>query len=47
MTAQEIVGIPVALTQYSDGLHQIARGLRAQIEAVETTETLAGIVWPE
>ncbi len=47
MTAEQVVGIPVALAQYSDNLHQIARGLREQIEAAQTAEELAMIIWPE
>ncbi len=47
MTAEQVVGMSVALAQYSDNLHQTARELREQIAAVETAEDLAEIVWPE
>ena len=47
MTAEQVVGMSVALAQYSDSLHQTARGLREQIEAAETAEDLTAIVWPE
>lgn len=47
MTAAEVVGMSVALAQYSDSLHQTARGLRERIEVAETAEELATIVWPE
>ena len=47
MTAEQVVGMSVALAQYSDSLHQTARGLRERIEKAETVEELAAIVWPE
>ncbi len=47
MDAAQVVGMSVALAQYSDGLHQTARALREQIEAAETVEELANIKWPE
>lgn len=47
MDAAQVVGMSVALAQYSDSLHQIARGIREQIEAAETTGELEAISWPE
>lgn len=47
MDAAQVVGMSVALAQYSDSLHQIARGLRAQVETAKTAEELANIKWPE
>lgn len=47
MTAEQVVGMSVALAQHSDSLHQTARGLRAKIEAATTKEELDAIVWPE
>lgn len=46
MTAEQVCGMSVALAQYSDQLHQIARGLREQIEAATTVEELDIITWP-
>lgn len=47
MDAAQVVGMSVALAQYSDGLHQTARALREQIEAAETAEEINVIKWPE
>ncbi|WP_312340276.1 DUF4376 domain-containing protein [Anaerospora hongkongensis] len=47
MDAAQVVGMSVALAQYSDSLHQTARALREQIEAAETAEELEFIKWPE
>lgn len=47
MDAAQVVGMSVALAQYSDDLHQIARALREQIEAAKTAEELEAIKWPE
>jgi hypothetical protein len=53
MTAEQVCGIPVALAQHSDGLHQIARGLSEDIfgsdtnTGATTAEELQAIIWPE
>lgn len=47
LSSEQIIGIPLAVAQRSDGLHQIARSLREQIEEATTEEELAIIVWPE
>lgn len=47
MTAQQVCGMAVALAQHSDGLHKIARDLRAKIEAATSAEELDTIKWPE
>lgn len=47
MTAEEVIGIPVALAHYSNSLHQIARELREQIEKATNEDELAATVWPE
>lgn len=47
MTAAQVCGMAVALAQHSDGLHKIARDLRAKIEAATSAEELATIKWPE
>lgn len=47
MVAAQVVGMSVALAQYSDSLHQTARALREQIEAAETVEELEAVTWPE
>lgn len=46
MDAAQVVGMSVALAQYSDSLHQTARALREKIEAAETAEELEAIAWP-
>jgi hypothetical protein len=46
MDAAQVVGMSVALAQYSDSLHQTARALREQIEAAATAEELEVIAWP-
>jgi hypothetical protein len=46
MTAQDMISVPVALAQYSDSLHQTARGLREQIYAATTADEVQAITWP-
>jgi hypothetical protein len=46
MTEQDILGIPLAVAQRSDSLHQIARELREQIYAATTIVDVDAIVWP-
>ena len=47
MTAIELIGIPVALAQYSNGLHEIARGIRIAIDEASTTEEVEAIAWED
>lgn len=47
MDAAQVVGMSVALAQYSDSLHQTARGIRERIEAAKTAEELEAIKWPD
>lgn len=47
LTAEQVIGIPIAVAQRTDSLHQTARALREQIEVAETVEALEAIVWPE
>jgi hypothetical protein len=51
LDAAQVVGMSVALAQYSNSLHQIAGGLRDNIfgktnPGVETAVELATIEWP-
>lgn len=45
MSAQEVIGMSVALAQYSGQLHEKARLLRIEIDHAETKEELDEIVW--
>lgn len=45
MTAQEVLGIPIALAQYSNTIHAKARTLREQIESATSQEELDKISW--
>jgi len=45
LDAQAMQGMPVALAQYADSLHQEARALHAQIEAATTAAQLDTIAW--
>jgi|GEM_PF-7017643 len=53
LDAEDIIGLPIAVAQYSDGLHQTARGLRIKIfgdgttPGAETVEEIDAIKWPE
>lgn len=47
MTACQVVGMAVSLAQYSNQLHQIARGLREQTEAAATLGEIDVIKWPD
>lgn len=46
MSANDIIGIPLAVAQRSDSLHQIARNLREDIYSKNTVEEVKAIVWP-
>ena len=46
LTAQDILGIPIAVAQRSNELHQIGRKLREKISAVTSREELDDISWP-
>ena len=45
LTAQELMGLVVALAEWSNTCHQKATSLKAQIEACRTKEELDKIVW--
>ena len=45
MTASDIIGLPIAVAQRSDALHQKARALRAAIDAATTAEEVAAVSW--
>lgn len=47
LIAEQVIGIPIAVAQRTDNLHQAARALREQIETAETVEELEAITWPE
>lgn len=47
MTAIEVIGIPVALAQYSNGLHETARTIRTAIDEASTVEGVEGIRWQD
>jgi hypothetical protein len=46
LDAVGVVGMPVALAMYADHLHQIAKGLRSQIEAAANAAQVQAVVWP-
>lgn len=46
LDAAGVLGIPVALATYADQLHQLAKGLRTQIEAATTVAQVQAIAWP-
>jgi hypothetical protein len=45
MTADDILGLPIAVAVRSNEVHQKARGLRQEIEDAETVENLDLINW--
>lgn len=45
LTAQELMGLSVALAEWSNTCHQKATMLKAQIEAVTSKEELENITW--
>ena len=47
LTAQELVGLVVALAEWSNTCHQKATALKAQIDAAETAEELENITWDD
>lgn len=47
LTAQELVGLVVALAEWSNTCHQKATALKAQIDAAKTAEELDKITWEE
>jgi hypothetical protein len=46
LTAQDIIQIPIAVAQRSNGLHIIARELKAAAYAAQAEADLDLIVWP-
>lgn len=47
MTAEQVIGIPVALAQYSNSLHEKARLLRVAINNAESVEEVEAIQWQD
>ena len=47
LTAQELLGLSVALATWSNECHQKATALKAQIDAAETAEELELITWAD
>lgn len=47
LTAQELVGLVVALAEWSNTCHQKATALKAQIDAAKTAEELEKITWSD
>lgn len=47
MTAQQVLGLPVALATYGNTLHETARALRELIASASTAEAVAAIDWPQ
>lgn len=47
LTAQELVGLVVALAQHSNTCHEKATALKAQIDAAKTAEELEKITWSD
>lgn len=47
LTAQELVGLVVALAEWSNTCHEKATALKAQIDAAETAEELELITWED
>jgi hypothetical protein len=46
LDVEGVKGMPAALTQYTDQLHEKARALRARIKAAGSTEEIDAISWP-
>lgn len=47
LTAQELVGLVVALATWSNACHEKATALKAKIEAAQTAEELENITWED
>ena len=47
LTAQELVGLVVALATWSNACHEKATALKAQIDAAKTAEELEKITWSD
>ena len=47
LTAQELVGLVIALATWSNTCHEKATALKAQIEAAKTAEELEKITWDD
>lgn len=47
LTAKELLGLSVALAEWSNTCHQKATALKAQIDAAETAEELENITWED
>lgn len=46
LSGADMVAVGVMLAQHVNGLHVIARGLRAQIESATTIAEVESVVWP-
>lgn len=46
LSGADMVAVGVTLAQHVNGLHVIARGLRAQIESATTIAEVESVVWP-
>lgn len=47
MTAEQVIGIPVALAQYSNSLHEKARLVRVALNNAESVEEVEAIQWQD
>jgi len=47
LTGEQMVGVPVAFAMYGNALHQTARSLKTQVDAAQTAEEVASIVFPD
>ena len=47
LTAQDLLGLSVALAEWSNTCHEKATALKAQIDAAETSEELENITWED
>ncbi|HET6720588.1 MAG TPA: DUF4376 domain-containing protein [Rhodocyclaceae bacterium] len=46
MTAQDVIGMPIALAQHADTLHQTCRALKLQVENATTPAAVVAVAWP-
>ena len=46
LSGSDMVAVGLALAQHVNGLHVVARGLRAQIEAAMTVAEVEAVTWP-
>lgn len=47
LNASQMAGVPAAMAEYANQLHQTAKALKEQIDSATTLEQVHAVVWPD